>query len=132
MCCMMIYHPENARPFSRTEFADFWTKNRNGFGAIWRAPSGEIRWRKGLDGRADAWKLYQSLLANGCREMALHWRLSTSGPINWENCHPFEVTDDILLMHNGVLSHRSTKTHSDTRCYIDDKLNRPLSRRPFL
>lgn len=130
MCCMMIVHPPDAQPFTRVEFEDFDRRNPNGFGAIWRTPTGAINAHKGMIGVGRQWQLYRSLIANGCEEMVLHWRYATAGARNAANCHPFEVNDDVLLMHNGVLSHRSTSEFSDTWCFVVDVIRPALTRDP--
>lgn len=129
--CMLIWHPAGAVPFTREEFVDFHRKNRQGFGAIWRAPSGEIRYKKGLMSIEETWPMYKRLLANGCTEMVLHWRLATAGRVSSHNCHPIPV-GDVLLMHNGVLAHRSTPTVSDTRMFARDELEPDLESEPWL
>lgn len=121
--CMMIYHPEGARPFTKAEFLDFNRRNPHGFGVIWRAPTGTVRSKKGLLDVGAQWTIYQSLLKTGCSEMVLHWRMRTAGPLSDEMCHPFKAAGRVLVMHNGVLDHRSTKDKSDTVCFIEDVIN---------
>lgn len=118
--CMLIHHPEGARPFAKAEFLDFNRRNPHGFGLIWLAPTGRVRAKKGLYTIDQQWEIYRKLLGEGVREMVLHWRFRTSGPISKELCHPFKATPDVLVMHNGVLQHRSTPTESDTMCFIAD------------
>ncbi len=36
-------------------------------------------------------------------DFVLHFRIGTSGKIDIPNCHPFRLTSDIGLVHNGVL-----------------------------
>jgi len=44
-----------------------------------------------------------------------HFRISTHGKINEENCHPFFVTGKIAFCHNGIISNAPTsKDCSDT------------------
>lgn len=54
--------------------------------------------------------------------IVLHFRISTDGGVNTENCHPYQVNKDIGLCHNGILSKYSGKktTKSDTRIFMDD------------
>ena len=124
--CMLIHHPANATPFSRAEIKDFNVRNPHGFGAMWRTPSGEIHARKGMISPDRQWQLYQSLLANGCSEMALHWRYATAGRVCVDNCHPIEVRDDALVMHNGARIGPSTAEESDSVVFAHNVLARCL------
>lgn len=131
--CMMIYHPHGAEPFEREEFADFHRKNPHGFGAIWRAPGGKVRMRKGMLTLAESYSLYRRLLANGVETMALHWRFATGGARNGDNCHPYAVRPGLVMMHNGVLTQvRRTAELSDTRCFIANHLRPALRGQPDL
>lgn len=45
----------------------------------------------------------------------IHFRIRTHGDLNKENCHPFFVSDDIAMIHNGIIYNVSAKgTESDT------------------
>jgi predicted glutamine amidotransferase len=35
--------------------------------------------------------------------IVIHFRIATSGGVNYENCHPFKVNEDIFFCHNGIL-----------------------------
>lgn len=49
----------------------------------------------------------------------VHFRLATAGLKNEENCHPFEVTPDLHMGHNGIISiaQSVSKDYSDTWHY---------------
>ena len=80
--CMLIYHPKDAEPFARSEFADFHRRNPNGFGVAWiGAADGELRYAKGLESLDAQWARYRELLETSTGDMVLHWRLRTSGPV---------------------------------------------------
>ena len=57
--------------------------------------------------------------------IAVHFRTGTSGDMNVSNCHPFVVNEDMMLMHNGVMSNMDAKIGdknyglSDTRVFIE-------------
>lgn len=74
---------------------DSWRSVRCG----WKSIAKRIKW---LDANTQQW--------------AIHFRYATAGSKTIENAHPFTVADNVLLMHNGVLSgvhERDDK--SDTR-----------------
>lgn len=120
--CMMIWHPPEAEPFTREEFADFHRRNPHGFGIVWTTDDGCLRYDKWMATVEESYATYTELTNQGITAMLLHWRLRTSGPTTQKECHPFVVSRTTLVMHNGVLSHRSTPALSDTQCYIKDIL----------
>ena len=128
--CMLIWHPSDAVPFTKNEFADFNRKNPHGFGAAWiGAADGELRYAKGLETLDAQWARYQELRETSTGDLVLHWRLRTSGPVTPGACHPFVANDTTLVFHNGVLAHRSTAELSDTQCFSADHLEPQLRKR---
>lgn len=118
--CMLVHHPETAEPFERDNFIDINRRNPHGFGLIWRSPSGEVRSKRGLLDLNEQWTMYRTLYANGCREMVLHWRYRTAGPVNEANCHPIVVPKTpVLMMHNGACIGPSTHNKSDSVVFAE-------------
>ncbi len=58
--------------------------------------------------------------------IVLHFRISTDGGVNLENCHPYKVNENIGLCHNGIISQFSgwKSAKSDTRLFIDNVISR--------
>ena len=48
----------------------------------------------------------------------VHFRLASHGPINKRNCHPWIVSPNVCMIHNGVLDCHSTPTLSDTGFFV--------------
>lgn len=38
------------------------------------------------------------------KDFVIHFRIATSGKIDLDNCHPFEVTSNTAMVHNGIIS----------------------------
>ena len=55
------------------------------------------------------------LLLDTGRPYTAHFRYATSGPVNKDNCHPFDIDDTYALMMNGTIerlvSRKSVDTH---------------------
>jgi len=52
------------------------------------------------------------------KKALIHFRIQTHGPVNKNNCHPFKVTDDVVFIHNGIISDvPNHRTRSDTRMF---------------
>jgi hypothetical protein len=47
----------------------------------------------------------------------LHFRISTHGGINIENCHPFKVNKSLAFIHNGIIDTDIIKGKSDTNSF---------------
>lgn len=62
------------------------------------------------------------------KQAAIHFRLATHGNQDEGNCHPFPVTDEIAMIHNGVLPIDTSddKSRSDTWHYVEYVL-KPLA-----
>jgi len=67
---------------------------------------------------------YVELRKHNVLPMIIHFRIATSGRIDEDNCHPFQVTPDIVMAHNGILDNAEpTSTISDTRVFIGEVLS---------
>jgi len=69
------------------------------------------------------WAKYQLAIkgpAKG-REVVLHFRVATSGKINFENCHPHVVNDKMAFCHNGIINYKMAPDSvvSDTMIFND-------------
>lgn len=98
--CLLIQQPAGCT-FSKVELRDFIARNPDGYGYA-RADHGHMVWGKMV---ADA----ETIIADYYQHMAgkagmLHFRMATHGPTDRANAHPFLVTPEIVLAHNGVLS----------------------------
>jgi hypothetical protein len=129
MCILIHHRPETQ--FSVEHLADFYSKNSDGFGAIINKGN-EIEVVKTLGTLADIQQLYEEKILG--REAIIHFRMQTHGDIDMTNCHPYQVTEDIWMAHNGILStgNSADTTKSDTWHYIQDFLRPLLSKNPEL
>ena len=64
------------------------------------------------------------------RQAAIHFRLATHGTRGGDMCHPFVVTDELAMIHNGILPIDTSddKDKSDTWHYVEYIL-KPLAQR---
>jgi len=54
----------------------------------------------------------------------IHFRIATSGLIDVNNCHPFEVNNQVAFAHNGIINIESTEIKSDTVIFRDEILSK--------
>ena len=98
--CILIHHPANTA-FNDELLNDFYSYNPDGFGAMY-VENGSIVVIKTLGKPAEINTLYRDTLKG--RECIIHYRMKTHGDIDLDNCHPYKVTDDLWMAHNGILS----------------------------
>ena len=70
---------------------------------------------------------YHKAVAEADGAMLVHCRIGTSGNKDYTNCHPHVVSDECVMIHNGILSIAVPKDSkvSDTVLYVEQYL-KPL------
>lgn len=128
--CILIHQPAGTT-ISEAMLHDFYQLNPDGFGAMF-AVDGKIEVVKTLAKEDEIIKIYNEIVAG--KEAIIHYRMKTHGDIDLDNCHPYRVTDDIWLAHNGILSEGNPvdKKKSDTWHYIEYVLRPTLTAQPEL
>lgn len=128
--CILIHHPSNVS-FSDELLNDFYAHNSDGFGAMY-SEGGKLVVVKTLGKPQEINALYKDALKG--RECIIHYRMKTHGDIDMENCHPYKVTDEIWMAHNGILSMGNPvdKSKSDTWHFIKYILRPALEANPML
>lgn len=132
MCLIIHRAPDVAFPHDILESVV--QRNGDGFGLMTRDKSGKPLTIRAMADFDTIRSIVKDFDAHP-HEIAYHWRMATSGPVDADHAHPFPVIDDkkrgLWLMHNGVLS-AGTKEASDTAIYIRDILTPILERDPGL
>jgi hypothetical protein len=128
--CILIKHPANT-VFSDELLLDFYQHNSDGFGAVY-SENGKLVVIKTLGNPDEIKAIYQETLKG--RECIIHYRMKTHGDIDMDNCHPYRVTDDVWMAHNGILSMGNPidPRKSDTWHFIEFILRPALTGNPDL
>ena len=121
--CILIHHTPETQ-FTDEVLRDFYDHNSDGFGAFW-GDGEKVHVIKHVGSVDDIITLYNDHVKG--KECVIHFRMKTHGDIDYENCHPYHITDKLWLAHNGVLStgNLADTTKSDTWHYIRNYL-RPM------
>lgn len=111
--CLIIYRPEGVELDEEMLLAAG-RQNSDGVGLMW-CRDGVIHTRRSMD----TTKVFKFMREAGSDiPIAIHFRFATHGTKTLDNCHPFRVTDDVYMMHNGVLPvYDKGKVLSDTATY---------------
>ena len=114
--------------------SDIYSSNPDGIGIMYATTKGLKVVKTLPKSIADATQ-FISKLPNDDRELAIHFRWTTHGHTNMENCHPYDVVKGYVgMMHNGVLhtGNAADKAKSDTWHFIQDYLASPVAEHPAL
>jgi len=114
--------------------SDIYTSNPDGIGIMYSTTKG-LKVTKVLPKSVADATQFISKLPNDDRELAIHFRWTTHGHTNMENCHPYDVVKGyVAMMHNGVLhtGNAADKAKSDTWHFINDYLASPVAEHPPL
>ena len=121
--CLMIQHSKDT-VLSQELIHDIYRKNSDGFGVMW-GDGDKVHVLKLLGTAEEITNLYNKhVLGKDC---VIHFRMMTHGDIDYDNCHPYMITENMWMAHNGILStgNDADVSKSDTWHYIRDFL-RPL------
>lgn len=145
--CLIAWKPKG-KIISREILEEGFKSNDDGAGIAY-VDNNELYVDKGFFKFEDFIKCYDELIAEGDRDVLIHFRnASFQMVIDEPNCHPFyfDSGEDVqterdgkkvpryqfAVVHNGKLDWRHTDKRSDTACFIDDLLQPMLSRDPWM
>ena len=129
--CLLVKQPSTTA-FTDAFLEDVFLKNSDGLGVMY-AEDGKLHVYKCLPVTAQDFIDFYRKHAEG-RDCVWHARMQTHGDIDFDNCHPYKVTEDVWLAHNGVLStgNDADKTRSDTWHFIKNVMTPALTANPEL
>jgi glutamine amidotransferase len=103
-----------------------WLANDDGAGFCCIDENGEfiihksMTWLGFIDKYRDAVENY-----GDTSDFLIHFRITSKGATNLDNCHPFQVDRDRVIMHNGTITNLEIPkgdSRSDTRVFAEDWL----------
>ena len=121
MCLLLVASPNSTPHKKDLECAS--CNNPHGFGYAVITPNGIVTGR-GMSAKKII-KEFLSVRKEFPASYAMfHARFATHGVKNEENCHPFKVSEQTYLAHNGILDVEihTTDRRSDTRVFAEDVL----------
>ena len=129
--CLLVQQTVESK-FTDEFLADVFTKNQDGLGIMY-AEDEKLHIFKCLPANAAEFIDFYRKHAEG-RYCVWHARMQTHGDIDFDNCHPYKVTEDVWLAHNGILStgNDADKSKSDTWHFIQNFIRPALLGNPDL
>lgn len=129
--CLLVQQTTISK-FSDEFLADVYNKNQDGLGIMY-AEGDKLHIFKCLPANAQEFVDFYRKHADG-KNCVWHARMQTHGDIDFDNCHPYKVTEDVWLAHNGILStgNAADKSKSDTWHFIQNFIRPALLGNPDL
>jgi hypothetical protein len=101
--CIAILNTPNVT-FPKDLISNCWDNNGDGAGLIY-TNAGTLYTFKELHSVDKFYTHYADVRKRFPKsKIVLHFRISTSGGVNVDNCHPFNVHKDLAFVHNGIIS----------------------------
>lgn len=101
--CIAILNTPNVT-FPKDLISNCWENNSDGAGLIY-TNAGTLYTFKELHSMDKFYTHYIDVRRRFPKsKIVLHFRIGTSGGINVDNCHPFNVHKDLAFVHNGIIS----------------------------
>ena len=112
--CIAILNPTKVT-LKRNVLKTCWDNNKDGAGMLY-LQNGVLTAYKEMDNFDDFYNHYGWVRKNHREsQIVLHFRISTHGKVNLENCHPFMVNEDWGFVHNGIITNAERNAdYSDT------------------
>lgn len=123
--CIAIYQSPGCR-LPKEQLVQSFKNNPDGAGIAYFNENGDIIIEKDmtLDGILYKYERAVDRYAHNS-PFAVHFRIATHGAVDLDNCHPFRVSDDTTLIHNGIIPvvfNSKSDPRSDTRVFVDEYL----------
>ena len=113
------------KPIKKEWLKNCFESHGDGMGMAW-ATKGKLHVRKGYFEFEPFWRDYKKISRY---THGIHARTATQGKISPGNCHPFYITRDVCMFHNGCISNDIVPNHrikSDTKLLVERVL-KPLA-----
>lgn len=112
--CLAIYKPAGVS-VDPEHLTQAFRENPDGAGIAW-ATGNRVKIVKGLWSPKAVRKLAKRYQRHA---MAIHFRWATHGVVSKANCHPFRISEDLAVVHNGIIPGFGTTGQSDTAEFTD-------------
>ena len=73
-------------------------------------------------------EFYKEYKPHGDKQVLIHFRIKTHGPIDKDNCHPFLVNSGLGFIHNGIINGYGSNIKSDTIEFNESILQKIVSK----
>lgn len=129
--CVIVFSPKGVEAPTEEQIKDMFRANPDGAGYAYNGRGGKVKFKKGFMTVDSLLKELMPLKRWKNKNLAIHFRIGTSGKNDRHTCHPFKISsryDDLrllegegeVLFHNGIFADggRLDKNSSDTQDFV--------------
>jgi hypothetical protein len=115
--CIAILNPTKVT-LKKNVLKTCWDNNKDGAGMLY-LQNGVLSAYKEMDSFDRFYDHYAWIRkTHRDSQIVLHFRISTHGKVDLENCHPFMISEDWGFVHNGIISNAERHVdYSDTNMF---------------
>lgn len=118
MCVIISLDPKQS--IDKEVLRKCYDHNHDGWGIMW-AENGKLEGWKCCGSFKSFIKTWKDVPRHAQR--GIHFRIKTHGATNTDNCHPFNIGQDLSVMHNGIIQcPEIDKDMSDTHNFVKYEL----------
>ena len=129
--CVIVFSPKGVEAPTEEQIRDMFRANPDGAGYAYNGRGGKVKFKKGFMTVEDLLKELQPLKRWNNKNLAIHFRIGTSGKNDKHTCHPFKISsrydelrqlegEGAVLFHNGIFDDGGAidKNSSDTQDFV--------------
>lgn len=129
--CVIVFSPKGVEAPTEEQIKDMFRANPDGAGYAYNGKGGKVKFKKGFMTVDSLLKELMPLKRWKNKNLAIHFRIGTSGKNDRHTCHPFKISsryDDLralegegeVLFHNGIFADggQLDKNSSDTQDFV--------------
>lgn len=129
--CVIVFSPKGVEAPTEEQIRDMFLANPDGAGYAYNGRGGKVKFKKGFMTVDSLLKELMPLKRWKNKNLAIHFRIGTSGKNDRHTCHPFKISsryDDLrllegegeVLFHNGIFADggQLDKNSSDTQDFV--------------
>lgn len=121
--CIAILSPEG-KIVSKETLAQCYKRNSDGAGYMY-ARDGVLHVHKGFFSFDEFYDSYKPVEQEKC---VIHFRIKTHGDVSADNTHPFQVSNDLAFVHNGMINIQEDNKHFSDTWHFNEAIIKPMYR----
>lgn len=123
--CIIAVQPKGIE-IEKGYLENCWKNNTNGGGFMFTNGNKVLIYKTliSFNDYYENYKKYKSMFPDSV--FIHHFRISTHGKVNIENCHPFKINEQLAFCHNGIFHDVEVNNNYSDTCMFNEKVLKNL------